>query len=165
MCLYPSKAYRRRKKCTLDKIFQNSNFHIFLESTNINAPESYVVFIQPNIWCIFSILLCWRNNANTIYSTVASKLEFAIKIAKDKIGKFTKNWTVCKLKLHSKILCFTEMYAKNKEILYSGHPRNFDILVRNKSQGRSTIGSHQVIDFIISIQPRIIILKNMKLNS
>ena len=32
-----------------DKIFQNSNFqnfHIFLESTNINAPESYVVFIQ-----------------------------------------------------------------------------------------------------------------------
>ena len=87
----------------------------------------------------------------------------AIKIAKDKIGKFTKNWTVCKLKLHSKILCFTEMYAKNKEILYSGHPRNFDILVRNKSQGRSTIGSHQVIDFIVSVQPRIIILKKYEI--
>ena len=36
-------------------------------------------------------------------------------------------------------------------------------LVRNESQGGSTIGSHQIIDFIVSIQPRIIILKKYEI--
>ena len=40
----------------------------------------------------------------------------AIKIAKDKIGKFTKNWTVCKAQIAlEESLMYYKMYAKNKE--------------------------------------------------